>query len=209
MATTIPPLTWPCPQCGQQVPAGQANCPVCAGAGAPPPPVPPAPRSPQPRSAPAGGPTRNKKRIIIGAVSILALCLILLLVARGCSSTKPATPKPKPAAVSPQVTTTPPAPITAAPTKPSPMPPPTSPKSKPTAPILRPRPTAKVPAQIITASSQELIGELRQIRRLLEERRRQPAATPPPAIQPQPRREWLSDRELERRYKERLLLQEP
>ncbi len=45
----IPPLAWTCPQCGQSVPAGQSNCPNCAGAGAPPP---PAPRPPHPRPAP-------------------------------------------------------------------------------------------------------------------------------------------------------------
>jgi hypothetical protein len=56
MATSaMPPLSWTCPQCGQQVSAGQKACPNCsAGAGVPPPPAPP--RRPRPRPAPQPAP---------------------------------------------------------------------------------------------------------------------------------------------------------
>jgi hypothetical protein len=75
MATgPIPLLSWACPQCGQQVPAGQATCPNqnCAGVGAPPPsaprpprpaPAPPAPPPPPPAQPPVPAPVPQPQRV--------------------------------------------------------------------------------------------------------------------------------------------------
>lgn len=215
MATSIPSLSWACPRCGQQIPVGQIVCPnpTCsAGTGAPPqPPQPPRPPRPQPASQPPQpvapaeeedeGNRRRRLIAIIAAASVLIL-LGVLLMARGCGAKK--TPTPPAPAVPASTVSAPPPP--AVPDKPSPM----------------------TPAAPAATSSQELVKELRRIGSRLEEinRRipaeqagaavnalgeirglleRQPAAVQSPPAQPQ----RLSDRELERRFKERLLSQEP
>ncbi len=233
-----PSLSWTCPNCRQQVPAGQANCPNCAtGAGTPSPPASRQSRS-RPTFAGRNMTLRNKKIVICVAGGISVVFLISLLM-WGYPSRKPSTPpsKPQPQAQQQQQPATPspakPSPMAPAPAATSATPsPPAAPPAKPSS--MPPKPAAR-PARIPATSSPELVRELRQINsRLGEINRRIPAeqagkavkalaeitylleqgqgqtasaSADPPAAQP--RRERLSDRELERRYKERLLSQEP
>lgn len=210
MATPIPPLAWTCPTCSASVTG--STCPTCAGMGAP---LPPASRPPRSRPAPTGGLTRNKKVAIGVLVGFIAFCMTFLL-ARGCGSPSRKPPTSPPVAAPVPVILPPPTPVPAS-VKPSPMPP------KPVVRLARVPATpatksvARTPAAPATVSSRELVRELKrinsrlgEIRRTLEqERRAASASAAPPVVQPQPRRERLSDRELERRYKERLLSQEP
>ena len=242
----VPPLSWTCPQCGQQVPAGQTTCPNCAaGAGAPPPPAPRRRPRPQPAPQPAPAPqpppqqppqppqpqppqqpqpaadedegwfNRYRTLIFVGG-GLLLVILLAILMARGCGSgaQRASTPPPaaSPAASAPAVVTA---------TKPSPMPPAT-----PAAPA---KPLDKAPAQPRRAAISRSDIQ-REIRRAVEEALRaqqaqkgQPVEVKvnppeitvrvvreePSSVAPPPRREKLSDRELERRFKERLLQQEP
>ncbi len=162
---------------------------------------------------------RNKKIAICMAGSFIVVFLISLLVwGGGSSSRKPPIPPPKPQPQQAQQQQQPAAPVTE-PAKSSPI------------------PSSELATPATAASPQELVKELRQInsqlgeinRRIpaeqaeatakalgeitwILEQRRQTASTsaaPPAAAQPQSRREQLSDKELERRYKERLLSQEP
>jgi len=220
MATSIPPLpplpplAWTCSTCLASVTG--PTCPTCAGAGTSPP---LASRPPRPRPAPTGGLTQKKRIIIIGMAGVIfVLCVFCLffLLARGYDSPsrKPPTP-PKPQAQQQQQQPAAEAPATE-PAKPSPMPPKPAvrPARVPAAPATKPAVRASVAP--VSASSQELVRELRrvnsrlgEIRRVLE-RQWQPAVLAPPTAQSQPRRrEQLSDRELERRYKERLRQREP
>jgi hypothetical protein len=228
MATHIPPLSWTCPQCGQQVPAGQTACPNCAGAGAPPPPAPPTQpqAAPQPAPAPQSPPqqpvpqppadedegwlTRHRLLFIGGVVVILIL--LVTLMTRGCGSgAQRTTPPPAapPAASAPAVVTA---------SKPSPAPAP------PAAPA-KPAKAAQPHRAAISLSDlrQEIKKAVEEALRANQAEKGQPVEVKinPPEITvrvvreepssapPQPRREKLSDRELERRFKERLLQQEP
>ena len=227
----VPPLSWTCPQCGQQVPAGQSVCPNCAGAGAPPPPAPPAqpqplqPPQPQPAADEEEGWFTRHRLLFIGGVVVI-LILLVILMTRGCGAQRP-TPAAPPAASAPA----PPA-VTA--NKPSPMPPAqpavAKPAPAPATPAAPAKPLAKAPAQPARAAISRSDLQ-REIRRAVEEALRaqqaqkgQPVEVKvnPPEITvrvvreepssvapPQPRRKRLSDRELERRFKEWLLQQEP
>jgi len=210
MATTIPPLSWTCPQCGQQVPVGQAACPNCAGAGAPPPPAPP-----QPLADEEEGWFSRYRTLLLIAGALLLLILLFLMV-RGCGAQKAPTPQAAsapvaaaPAALRAPDTDTPPS---AAPAKPSPMP------AKPArAGINRSdlrQEVRRAVEEALRAHQQgqpapvEVKVNLPEItvRVTREGAASTPSVTPAP---PKPRREQLSDRELERRFKERLLAQEP
>ena len=71
-ANHIPPLTWTCPTCGANVPAGQLTCSNCAGAGNPPPAPAPrlqrAPATPPPPQA-HGGNVQYQQRLTSVQVS--------------------------------------------------------------------------------------------------------------------------------------------
>lgn len=168
----------------------------------------------------SGGPSRNRIIIIGVAGCVIVLCLIILM-ARGCGSTKPA-PKSTPSSIAtttPTTTTPPTATPATSPTSPVVTPARPSPMSASrlaAAPASTNRPAARTSAAPVTASSQELVRELRRINSRLGEIRgvleRQPAAiqpTPATQFQPQRRHEQLSDRELERRYKEWVFSREP
>jgi len=223
MSTHIPPLSWICPQCGQSVPAGQTDCPNCAGTGAPPPPAPPT--QPQPLQPPQPQPAADEDEgwftrhwlLFVGGVVVILILLILLviLMTRGCGAQRPAPAAP------PAVTAN----------KPSPMPPAQPAVAKPAPAPAMPAAPAK-PAKAAQPHRAAIsLSDLRQeIKKAVEEALRanqaekgQPVEVKinPPEITvrvvreepssapPQPRREKLSDRELERRFKERLLQQEP
>ena len=230
MATSIPSLTWTCPQCGQQVPGGQANCPNCARTGTPPPPT---SRPSRPRPTPTGGSglTRNNK-ITIGMIAgIIALCLTLLL-ARGCGSPSRKSPiPPKPQAQ--QQSAASPATEMA---KSSPMSKPPVPEQKQISAVPATKSVAKsarAPIAPATANPQGLlVRELKRINSRLEEidrripaeqagvavdtlgeiraileQERQATSVASPVLQPP--RERLSDKDLERHYKEWLISREP
>jgi hypothetical protein len=238
----VPPLSWTCPQCGQQVPAGQTDCPNCAGAGAPPPPAPPTQPQPAPQPAPTPQPPQpppqqpqpaadedegwfTRHRLLFLGGVVIVLILLVILMTRGCGGGR-RTPVPP--------ATTPPVSPAVAPAKPSPMPPAqpavAKPAPAPATPAAPAKPLAKAPAQPARAAISRSDLQ-REIRKAVEEALRanqaqkgQPVEVRinPPEItvrvvreepssvaSPQPRREKLSDRELERRFKEWLLQQEP
>lgn len=151
--------------------------------------------------------TLKKKMVLGGAGGLVVLCLILLLV-RGCGS-------------SPRKPPTPPPTVTSAALPPAPTPPPVAPAKLSPTPKLKsvtatpapkaPKQDAEQIAKVFREAVQQAIlrqpSEVRvtglpseiTIRVIQEGMGAQPPAT---VLQPKPER--LSDRELERRFKERL-----